>query len=63
MKANDLREMTEEELQQRCRETQQELFNLKLQQTTGQLEKPSRINQLRKDVARIKTILHERGKV
>ncbi len=63
MKTTDLREMREEELQQRCREVQQELFNLRLQQTTGQIEKPSRIKELRRDVARIKTVLHETGKV
>lgn len=61
MKANDLREMTTEELTTKITEAKAELFNLRFQQATGNLEKPSRINELRKQVARIKTILRERN--
>ncbi len=61
MKANDLREMSTEELTTKITEAKAELFNLRFQQATGNLEKPSRINELRKQVARIKTILRERN--
>ena len=63
MKASELKELTDEELGQRCREVQQELFHLRLQQTSGQIEKPSRIRDLRRDVARLKTIMHDRKEV
>jgi large subunit ribosomal protein L29 len=62
MKANELREMTDEELKQRQHETQQELFNLRLQQTSGQLENPLRIRHLRRELARVQTIMSERSK-
>lgn len=53
--------MTTEELTTKITEAKAELFNLRFQQATGNLEKPSRINELRKQVARIKTILRERN--
>ena len=62
MKASELRELTQEELVQRHEETKKELFNLRIQQSTGQLEKASRVRELRRDVARIKTITKERAK-
>ena len=62
MKASEIKELSKEELDQRFQETQKELFNLRIQQSTGQLEKASRIRELRRDVARIKTILNERAK-
>ena len=55
MKVKDIREMTTEDINKK-----QELFNLKFQQSTGMLEKPSRIRELRHDVARCKTVLRER---
>jgi large subunit ribosomal protein L29 len=61
MKAVELRELTEEELRQRMFETQRELFNLRIQKSTGQLEKASRIRDLRRDVARIRTVMNERS--
>lgn len=61
MKANDLRDMTTEELTTKVNEAKAELFNLRFQQATGNLEKPSRMSELRKQVARIKTILRERN--
>ncbi|NCC49698.1 MAG: 50S ribosomal protein L29 [Spartobacteria bacterium] len=63
MKASELRELTSEELEQRSREVKQEMFNLRLQQISGQVEKPSRIKDLRRAMARIKTIVKERQKV
>lgn len=62
MKPTEIRELTDPELRQRLQETQQELFNLRVQQSAGQLEKPSRIKDLRRDVARIHTVLNERTK-
>jgi large subunit ribosomal protein L29 len=60
MKATEIRELTEAELQQRLGDTRRELFNLRVQQSYGQLEKPSRIRDLRRDVARIQTVIRQR---
>jgi large subunit ribosomal protein L29 len=62
MKAAEIRELTDEELAQRSREAKQELLNLRLQQTAGQIEKPSRIRDVRRNIARIETIINEREK-
>jgi large subunit ribosomal protein L29 len=62
MKASEIRELTEAELRQKLQETEQELFNLRVQQTAGQLEKPSRLRDLRKDIARMHTLLVERAR-
>jgi large subunit ribosomal protein L29 len=56
MKVNELKEMTMEELDQQLEEIKKEQFNLKLQQVSGQLENQARIKELRRSVARIKTI-------
>ena len=60
MKNSEIRELTNEEIIKKIEESKEELFNLRFQQATGSLEKPSRINELRKLVARMKTILRER---
>ena len=60
MKNNDLRNLSTEELNKKIAEYKEELFNLRLSQATGNLEKPSRIRELRKLVARMKTIIRER---
>jgi large subunit ribosomal protein L29 len=60
MSNKDLRALTNEELVKKINETKEELFNLRLSQATGNLEKPSKINELRKLVARMKTIIRER---
>jgi len=60
MNNKELRALTNEELIKKIAETKEELFNLRLSQATGNLEKPSRIKELRKLVARMKTILRER---
>ncbi len=59
MKAKELRTLTRSELEQRLREAQEALFNLKFQHKTGQLSNPLRIREVRKDVARLKTLLDE----
>ena len=60
MTNKEIRELTTEELNKKIEEYKEELFNLRFSQATGNLEKPSRINELRKLVARMKTILRER---
>ena len=62
MKIEDLRKLTTEELQEKIKESKEELFNLRFQQATGTLEKPVRLRELRKDVARMKKIIREREK-
>jgi large subunit ribosomal protein L29 len=60
MKASQLRDSTTEELNDKERELAEQLFALRLQKVTGQLEKPARVRQVRKDLARVLTILRER---
>ncbi|WDL98933.1 50S ribosomal protein L29 [Alicyclobacillus sp. ALC3] len=60
MKANELRELSNEEIESRIDQLKDELFNLRFQLATGQLENPMRIGQVRKDIARAKTVLRAR---
>ena len=60
MKVKEIRELSTEEINKKLVETKQELFNLRFQQATGSIEKPSRIRDLRHTVARMKTVLKER---
>ncbi len=60
MKASELRDKTDEELRGELDDSYQELFNLRFQRTSGQLANTARMNQVRKDIARIKTIQRER---
>ena len=55
MKMSELKDLTPIELTAKGRDLRQEMFNLRLQQTGGQLEKPNRLRLLRKDIARIET--------
>ncbi|MDI6894023.1 MAG: 50S ribosomal protein L29 [Bacillota bacterium] len=59
MKARDIREMTAEELEARLKDLKGELFNLRFQMATGQLDNIMRIRQVRKDIARVKTVMRE----
>ena len=61
MKAADMREQTVEELQDKEKELAEKLFALRLQQVTGQLESPAMIRSVRKDLARVLTVLGEKG--
>ena len=63
MKVKEIRELSNEEILEKLKETKEELFNLRFQQATGNLEKPSRIRDLRHTVARLKTVLKERETV
>ena len=60
MKVKEVRELSTEEINKKLVEAKEELFNLRFQQATGNLEKPSRIRALRHTVARYKTLLRER---
>ena len=56
----EIRKLSNEDITKKIDELKEELFNLRFSQATGSLEKPSRIRELRKTVARMKTILKER---
>jgi large subunit ribosomal protein L29 len=60
MKAQELREISQEELQHKYQELMEELFNLRFQLATGQIENVGRIMAVRRDIARVKTIQRER---
>ena len=60
MKAVELRELPDDELLARLEELKEELFNLRFQAATGQLDNPMRVKQVRHDVARVLTVLRER---
>ena len=60
MKANEIRELTDQELNNILLELKSELFNLRFQLATGQLDNPKRIKAIRKDIARVKTVSRER---
>jgi large subunit ribosomal protein L29 len=60
MKAGEVRDMTEDQLTDKLGQLKKEQFNLRFQRASGQLEKMSRVREVRKDIARIKTILTEK---
>jgi large subunit ribosomal protein L29 len=60
MKAKELRELTPEEIAKRQKDLKEEVFNLRFQHSTGQLENTSRMKIIRKDLARITMVLHEK---
>jgi large subunit ribosomal protein L29 len=60
MKTKEIRELTDAEAQAKLRDLRQEMFNLRLQQQTARLERPSRIREVRRDVARLETELRQR---
>ena len=60
MKAAELRNKTDNELETRQRELGEQLFKLRFQRATGSLENPAKIREVRREIARIKTILRER---
>ena len=59
MRASEVREMSELELENKLTELKKDLFNLRLQHATNQLDNPIRIADLRRDIARVKTIIRE----
>ena len=62
MKADDLRAMTVDQLDDEVLKLKKESFNLRFQRATGQLENTSRVRQVRRDIARIKTIAQQKRK-
>ena len=61
MKVAELREMSAAELEQKAQELDEQLFRLRLQKSMGQLESASKLRPMRKDLARIRTLLKEKG--
>ncbi|CAM3649673.1 MULTISPECIES: 50S ribosomal protein L29 [Saccharibacillus] len=60
MKAKELRDLTTAEIEQKVSGFKEELFNLRFQLATGQLDNPTRISVVRKEIARAKTVLRQR---
>ncbi|MBS4201556.1 50S ribosomal protein L29 [Bacillus sp. FJAT-49732] len=60
MKANEIRDLTTAEIEQNVKSLKEELFNLRFQLATGQLENTARLREVRKDIARMKTVIRER---
>ncbi len=60
MKAKELKDLTVEELLKKKKDFKEEMFNLRFQHSTGQLENTARMNVLKRDVARIETIIREK---
>ncbi len=60
MKANNLRDLTNDELSNKISQLKEELFNLRFQLATGQLENPMRIREVRKTMARTQTVIRQR---
>ena len=61
MKAAELREMTQEQLEKKLNELKSELFNLRFQHAINQLENPHKITDVKHDIARVMTVLHEKN--
>ena len=60
MKANEIRELTTAEIEEQEKNLKEELFNLRFQLATGQLENTARLREVRKSIARMKTVIRER---
>ena len=61
LKASEIRELTDDELERRLEESRQELFNLRFQHATGALENPAALGHVKRDIARLLTLVHERA--
>lgn len=59
VKTSEIRKMSTEDINKKIVELKAELFDLRMKQATGNLEKPHKLNSLRKDIARLKTVLNE----
>ena len=62
MRARELRELSDDQLDQKMAETRQELFNLRFQTATGVLENSARLRHAKREIARILTVKHERAR-
>jgi large subunit ribosomal protein L29 len=63
MKSGELREQTAEDLAGKERELSEQLFALRLQKVTGQLQKPARVRQVKRELARVLTVLNEKRRI
>ena len=61
MKALEIRDLTDEELAEKYEDSRKELLHLRVQKATGQLEQSGRLREVRRDIARIKTVLSQRS--
>lgn len=61
MKAKEIRELSVEELEKKLADLKKELFNLRFQHAINQLDNPHKIDDVKKDIARVMTILHEKN--
>ena len=61
MKANEIRKMSDEELQNKLKDLKAELFNLRFQLAINQLDNPMRISAVKKDIAKVKTVITEKA--
>lgn len=61
MKAKELRDLSVDDLEKKSADLNQELFNLRFQLHTGHLDNPARISQVRKDIARVYTVIKEKS--
>jgi large subunit ribosomal protein L29 len=61
MKAREIKELTAEELLKREKELKEEIFNLRFQHSTGQLDNTARLKQIKKDIARVETVLRQKA--
>ena len=62
MKANDVKQMTDDQLKDELLKLKKEQFNLRFQKASGQIDNTARVRQVRRDIARIKTVLNEKKK-
>jgi large subunit ribosomal protein L29 len=60
MKANDIRERSDDELRKTLGDLEEQLFKLRFQKSTGQIDNPIKIREVRKDIARVLTVMNER---
>ena len=61
MKVNEIREMTSEDLDKKLKELKEELFNLRFQHAINQLDNPHKISDVKRDIARVMTIINEKN--
>ncbi len=61
MKPSEIRDMSIDEAKTKCADLEKELFNFKIQHSTGQLDNPVKLRYMKRDIARIKTIIAEKG--
>lgn len=62
MKASEIKELTDDELRSRYEDSTRELFNLRMQKVSGQIENPLRLRTVRRELARMKTVMNQRVK-